>query len=241
RSRGFSCRARRRTRWVPAGLMERIASDLAARLKEHALALGFDRAGIAAVRPSEHAAFYRAWLEAGRHGTMHYLARPDAVERRLDPQAAWPELRSALVVAHHYDPGQDDDAAADPARAVIARYAHGRDYHKVIKPKLLSLLRWLEAEVGRELPAARAYVDTGPVLERGRARRAGLGWFGRNTMLIHPRRGSYFFIGALLVEVELEPDAPFDADHCGTCNACVDACPTGALLGRDADGAPVID
>ncbi|HEX7089882.1 MAG TPA: tRNA epoxyqueuosine(34) reductase QueG [Longimicrobiales bacterium] len=221
--------------------MERTASDLAARLKARALELGFDRAGIAAVKPSEHAAFYRAWLAAGRHGTMHYLARPDAVERRLDPQAAWPELRSALVVAQHYDPEGDDDAAADPARAVVARYARGRDYHKVIKPKLLSLLRWLEAEVGRELPAARAYVDTGPVLERELARRAGLGWFGRNTMLIHPRRGSYFFIGTLLVEVELEPDAPFEEDRCGTCNACVDACPTGALLGRDADGAPVID
>src|SRR5690606_35720453 len=88
------------------GLMERIASDLAARLKAHAVELGFDRAGIAAVRPSDHAAFYRAWLDAGRHGTMHYLARPDAVERRLEPQAAWPELRSALVVAHHYDPGE---------------------------------------------------------------------------------------------------------------------------------------
>ena len=222
-------------------LMERTASDLAARLKARALELGFDRAGIAPVRPSDHAAFYRAWLAAGRHGEMHYLARPDAVERRLDPQAAWPELRSALVVAQHYDPGEDDDAAADPSRAVIARYARGRDYHKVIKPKLLSLLRWLEEELGRELPAARAYVDTGPVLERELAQRAGLGWFGRNTMLIHPRRGSYFFIGTLLVEVELEPGAPFTEDRCGTCSACVDACPTGALLGRDADGAPVID
>src|SRR5690606_10659355 len=133
------------------------------------------------------------------------------------------------------------EAAADPSRAVIARYARGRDYHKVIKPKLLALLRWLEDEVGHELPAARAYVDTGPVLERELAQRAGLGWFGRNTMLIHPRRGSYFFIGTLLLELELEPDKPFEADRCGTCSACVAACPTGALLGRDENGAPVID
>jgi epoxyqueuosine reductase len=105
----------------------------------------------------------------------------------------------------------------------------------------LALLAQLEAEVGHELPAARAYVDTGPVLERELARRAGLGWFGRNTMLIDPRRGSYFFLATLLVELELESDAPFEADHCGRCNACVDACPTGALLGRDANGAPVID
>ncbi|MFO7260865.1 MAG: tRNA epoxyqueuosine(34) reductase QueG, partial [bacterium] len=97
--------------------MGRSASDLAARLKARALELGFDRAGIAPVRPSDHAAFYRAWIAAGRHGTMDYLARPDAVERRLDPQAAWPELRSALVVAQHYDPGEDDEAAADPSRA----------------------------------------------------------------------------------------------------------------------------
>ncbi|HUH12480.1 MAG TPA: tRNA epoxyqueuosine(34) reductase QueG, partial [Longimicrobiales bacterium] len=124
---------------------------------------------------------------------------------------------------------------------MIARYARGRDYHKVVKKKLLELLRWLEGEVGRELPLARAYVDTGPVLERELARRAGLGWFGRSTMLIHPRRGSYFFLGSLLTELELEPSAPFEADHCGTCNACVEACPTGALLGRDASGAPVID
>ena len=129
----------------------------------------------------------------------------------------------------------------DPFRGIIARYARGRDYHKVMKKKLVELLRWLEGEVGRELPTARAYVDTGPVFERELARRAGLGWFGRSTMVIHPRRGSFFFLGALLVELDLEADAPFEADHCGTCSACVDACPTGALLGRDDDGAPMID
>src|SRR5690606_16814557 len=110
-----------------------------------------------------------------------------------------------------------------------------------MKKKLLELLTWIEGEVGRELPAARAYVDTGPVLERELARRAGFGWFGRNTMLIHPRSGSYFFIGTLLLELELEPDTPFEADRCGRCTACVTACPTGALLGRDATGAPVMD
>jgi epoxyqueuosine reductase len=212
------------------------------RLKAAALDAGFERAGIARLRPSDHGAYYRAWLAAGRHGEMGYLARPDAVAKRLDPAAAWPELRSALVVLlryHSHDEGAEP--AADPSRGIIARYARGRDYHKVVKKKLLRLLDWLEAETARELPAARAYVDTGPVLERELARRAGLGWFGRNTMLIHPRGGSYVFIGALLLELELEADAAFEADRCGTCTACVDACPTGALLGRDADGAPVMD
>jgi epoxyqueuosine reductase len=210
-----------------------------ASMKQLALDAGFDTVGITRLQPSEHAAFYRAWLDAGLHGEMHYLARADAVERRIDPARAWPQLASAIVVGLNYY--TDSDPREDENSGIIARYARGRDYHRVIKRKLLSLLEALENEIGRELPAARAYVDTGPVLERELARRAGLGWFGRNTMLIDPRRGSYFFLATLLVELELEPDPPFDADHCGRCNACVEACPTGALLGRDAAGAPVID
>jgi epoxyqueuosine reductase len=215
---------------------------LTAALKAEALRLGFDAAGIADVRPSDHAAFYRAWLDAGRHGSMEYLAREDAVRRRLTPDG----FRSAIVVALNYYPGDDDepgadDVAADASRGVIARYARGRDYHRVIRKKLLALLAWLERELGHELPLARAYVDTGPVLERELAQRAGLGWFGRNTMLLHPRRGSYFFLGSLLLDLELTADAPFTTDHCGTCSSCVTACPTGALLGRDASGAPVMD
>jgi epoxyqueuosine reductase len=197
-------------------------------------------AGITRLQPSEHAEFFRQWIADGRHGGMSWLARDDAVLRRLDPASAWPELASVLVVADNYFSGSDEETD-DPSRAIIARYARGRDYHRTVKQRLLALLRWLEAQTGRELPHARAYVDTGPVLEREVARRAGLGWFGRNTMLIHPQRGSYFFLGALLLPLELPEDAPFTADHCGTCNACVEACPTGALLGRDANGAPVID
>jgi epoxyqueuosine reductase len=212
------------------------AQALTEALKAEALRLGFDAAGVADVRASDHAALYRAWIEAGRHGSMEYLAREDAVARRLRPDG----FRSAIVVTLNYYPG-DEDAVADASRGIIARYARGRDYHRVMKQKLLALLAWLEGELGRELPLARAYVDTGPVLERELAQRAGLGWFGRNTMLLHPRRGSYFFIGSLLLDIELAADAPFDTDHCGTCNACVSACPTGALLGRDASGAPVMD
>ena len=110
----------------------------------------------------------------------------------------------------------------------------------VVRRKLEALLGWLDGQVEGGV-RGRAYVDTGPILERDLARRAGLGWFGKNTMLISPTRGSYFFVGLLLVDVELPADEPFIEDRCGTCRACLDACPTGALLGRDADGAPVID
>ena len=210
-------------------------NSLAGRIKEAADQLGFDLVGITDVRASENGRFYEEWLAAGRHGEMHYLGRPDAVERRLRPPA---QFKSAVVVGLNYFPG-DDPAEAGSGK--IARYARGRDYHKVIKSKLLSLLRFVETETGRPLPTSRAYVDTGPVLERELAQRAGLGWYGRNTMLINLKRGSYFFLGTLLLELDLDCDAPFDTDHCGSCSACVQACPTGALLGRDERGAPVID
>jgi len=217
---------------------------LGERIRVEARRLGFDVVGIAALRASDHADFYRDWVASGRHGEMQYLARPDAVEARLDPGARWAGLKSAVVVAHHYaavSDGASEAVLAPASTGVIARYARGRDYHRVVKIKLLALLRFVEGEVGHALPLARAYVDTGPLLERELARRAGLGWFGRNTMLIDPRRGSYFFLGSLLLPFELDYDEPFEADRCGSCTACLDACPTGALLGRDENGAPVMD
>ena len=214
----------------------------AADVRGECVRLGFELVGLARVQPSAHGRHLRDWLAAGRHGTMSYLAREDAVERRLHPEVAHPELRSAIVLGMSYADEPVAEQAADAARGMIARYARGRDYHKVIRSRLLTLLRRLEEQAGTALPRARASVDTAPVLERELAQRAGLGWFGRSTMLIHPKRGSYFFLATLLVELEFdEYDTPFERDHCGTCNACVDACPTGALLGRDESGAPVID
>ncbi|HSK19977.1 MAG TPA: tRNA epoxyqueuosine(34) reductase QueG [Longimicrobiales bacterium] len=214
----------------------------AADVRRECLRLGFELVGLARVQPSAHGRYLRDWLAAGRHGTMSYLAREDAVERRLRPDVAHPELRSAIVLGVSYADDPDADPVPDAARGVIARYARGRDYHKVIKSRLLTLLRRLEEQAGTALPLARASVDTAPVLERELAQRAGLGWFGRSTMLINPKRGSYFFLATLLVELEFdEYDTPFERDHCGTCNACVAACPTGALLGRDESGAPVMD
>jgi epoxyqueuosine reductase len=213
---------------------------------------GFEGAGVTPLRPSDHGAFLDDWLAAGHHGSMAYLARPDAVARRKDPErnlAAVDPPRgsvpgapegSALVVAHGYFAEDPPGVPEDPSRGVIARYARGRDYHRVMTGGLRQVVRGLEARVGAPFRWKIA-VDTAPVLERELARRAGLGWFGRNTMLIHPRTGSYFFLGVLLLDLEVEADAPFERDHCGSCRACLDACPTGALLGRNADGAPVMD
>ncbi len=213
---------------------------LTTRLKEQARGLGFGLVGIATVEPSDHLGLYRRWLKDEMHGDMAYLAREDAVARRADLRGTLPSVRSAVVVAHEYFQEDPPGVPSDPARGVIARYARGQDYHGVIKERLVELHRWIEAFLERPVEG-RAYVDTGPILEREMALRAGVGWFGKNTMLIHPKQGSYFFLGLLLLDLELDADAPFEEDHCGTCRSCLDACPTGALLGRDASGAPVMD
>ena len=205
-----------------------------------ALAVGFEMAGVVTRHDSRHMAYFREWLRSGLHGEMAYLGRPGAVRRRADLDLTLPGYRSALVVAHSYADDAPATSPGDPSRAIVARYARGRDYHHVVSDRLEVLAARLEALAGRPF-RRRAYVDTGPILERELAQRAGLGWFGRNTMLIHPRRGSYFFLGVLLTDLPLEASAPFREDHCGTCRRCLDACPTGALLGRDESGAPVMD
>ncbi|MFC1660062.1 tRNA epoxyqueuosine(34) reductase QueG [Gemmatimonadota bacterium] len=219
--------------------------ELADFAKEEAASLGFALAGICDPAPSSHVGFYQEWVRRGLHGSMAYLARRDSLVRRNDLQVTMPDIRSALVVGDNHFQEDSPGVPEDPSRGVIARYARGEDYHDHVKGRLSELLgririeartRGLDQEV-RGLP----YVDTGPILERELAQRAGLGWFGKNTMLLHPRRGSHFFLGVLLLNVELPPDPPFEADHCGSCRACLDVCPTGALLGRDRSGAPVLD
>jgi len=202
--------------------------------------IGFDLAGVADVRPSDHLEFYRAWLADGRHGGMAYLDRPDAVARRGDLSETLGDVQSALVVAQNYFTEDPEGVPEDPGRAVIARYARGRDYHAVIEERLEELLAWIRSRADRPVDG-RVYVDTGPILERELAWRAGLGWFGKNTVLIHPRRGSWLFLGVLLLDLDLPPDRPAVKDRCGTCSRCLEACPTGALLGRDDSGAPVMD
>jgi epoxyqueuosine reductase len=193
--------------------------------------LGFDRVGIAPAAPAATAGLYRAWLAAGYHGDMAYLARPDAVAKREDPARILPGLRTVVAVAmvHHtapLPPGYRDD----PARGIVASYAWGDDYHDVLLPRLHELAAWIEAAIGQPV-AHRAYVDTGPLLERELAARAGLGFVGKNTNLIHPRLGSWLLLGELLLAVELPPlEAEPEAGTCGRCTRCLDACPTGALV-----------
>jgi epoxyqueuosine reductase len=212
---------------------------LTCRIREWAREAGFDAIGIAPVGPSAHAELYRRWVAAGHAGEMGYLAREDAVAKRADPALLVPGARSAVVVAKGYAPPDDDPTPPEPSRGIFARYARNDDYHDLLTPALIAL----QERIARELVPVRgrAYVDTGPVFERELAARAGLGWFGKNTMLIQPRRGSYYFLGLILLDVELEYDEPFVRDHCGSCEACIEHCPTGALLGRDESGAPRMD
>jgi epoxyqueuosine reductase len=214
--------------------------EISERIRSRAREMGFGAVGVAPVHPSGHGDAYEAWIGEGMHGEMAYLAREDAVAKRRDPAVLVPGARSAVVVAlEYFNADAQPDAAADPSRGIVARYARNHDYHELMKERLIALQDWINAEL---LPVqGRAYVDTGAVLERELAERAGLGWYGRNTMLIQPRRGSYWFLGVILLDVELAYDEPFAKEHCGTCSACVSACPTGALLGRDEAGAPRMD
>ena len=200
---------------------------LAHSIKAHALELGFDLVGVTTPASSNHADFYARWLEAGYHAGMAYLARPDAVCKRLQPARVMASARSILVVGMNYY--THDEPCLDSLRGRVARFAWGTDYHAVLLGRLRALAIWIEETVDHPV-ACRAYVDTGPVLERELARRAGLGWIGKNTCLIHPWIGSFLFLGVLFLDLELSPDPPFDHDYCGKCHACIDACPTGALV-----------
>src|SRR6476661_907135 len=188
-------------------------------IKAQAFGLGFDLVGIAALGPAETAAAFRDWIDQGFAGEMEYLAR--GADKRSDSRLPFPGTTSAIVVGMNY--------GGRSLSGPVARYARGDDYHDLMLAKLQSLHQLLESELGRPVNG-KAYVDTGPLLERDLARRAGLGWHGKNTNLINPTLGSFFFLGALLVELELAPDEPFASDHCGTCTRCIDACPTAAIV-----------
>jgi epoxyqueuosine reductase len=188
-------------------------------IKAQAHGLGFDLVGVTRAGPADTAEHFERWLAAGRAGTMDYLSKK--AELRRDSRLPYEGVVSAIVVGLDYGGKQPPGP--------VARYARGDDYHDLMWAKLNALQAWISEQVGRDV-RGRGFVDTGPILERDLARRAGLGWFGKNTNLINPKIGSFFFIGALLVDLELAPDAPFDVDRCGSCTACLDACPTGAFV-----------
>jgi epoxyqueuosine reductase len=190
-------------------------------IKARALELGFDRVAIGPAGPPEHADQFTRWLEAGHAGTMAYLERTR--RERLDPRQLLPGCRSVVAVALAYG-GAGDDGDWAP----VARYARGRDYHDVMRPRLQALGRAIEEAAGPGV-RTRAAVDTSAVLERDLAAQAGLGWIGKNTNLLAPGLGSYFFIGIVLTTAEMMEDERV-TDRCGTCRACLDACPTQAFV-----------
>ncbi|HEX9820658.1 MAG TPA: tRNA epoxyqueuosine(34) reductase QueG [Methylomirabilota bacterium] len=197
------------------------ALALAQAVKARALAVGFDRVAVGPAGPADHADRFESWLDAGYSGGMHYLARTR--RERGDPGALLPGCQAVVTVALAYGSREDD-----PSWDAVSRYARGADYHAVMRPRLGAIVQYLGEAGGPEV-ASRAAVDTSAVLERDLAARAGLGWIGKNTNLIAPGGGSYFFIGCVLTTAALVPDGPI-ADHCGTCTACLDACPTSAFV-----------
>jgi epoxyqueuosine reductase len=191
-------------------------------IKARAQELGFVACGITHPGPSRYADYLDDWLARGYAGTMRYLHRQAA--RRKEPQRIAPEARSVVVVLDNY---YSADGSADSSPPRIAKYARGEDYHRVTSARLGLLANFLR-EHGAGL--CHTFADAGPVPERELAQRAGLGWIGKNTMLVRPDVGSFFFIGSIFTDLPLHADQPFELDRCGTCTRCLDACPTDALV-----------
>ncbi|MBI4732681.1 MAG: tRNA epoxyqueuosine(34) reductase QueG [Chloroflexi bacterium] len=199
---------------------------LTEKIKDEARLLGFAMVGVTTPDPPPHWPVFQNWLAVGRHGSMGYLTDP----RRADPRLVLPECKSILVLAMCYpDPESAPATGQSPLSGRVAAYAWGRDYHLVLPEKLKALAGFIEREAGASVPH-RWYTDTGPLLERDLAQRAGLGWIGKNTCLINPSIGSYFFLAEILLGIEFEPDPPFTYDRCGTCTRCIEACPTACIL-----------
>lgn len=191
-------------------------------IKDAAKRHGFAFVGIARAEKMEAEAHrLEQWLSHGYHGKMSYME--NHFELRTDPAKLVPGAKSVISVMYNY---YSEKTQTDPDAPKIAMYAYGEDYHRVIRKKLKQLLADIRAEFGEV--NGRCFVDSGPVMERDWAKRAGLGWIGKNTLLIHPKAGSYFFLAEIICDLELEPDTPID-DHCGTCTRCIDACPTDAI------------
>ena len=191
--------------------------------------VGFAQTHISDLTLGDHPARLRAWLAAGMHGEMAYLK--DRVALRDDPRTLLPGAMRAIVVTMNYLAPATDPlrVLAEPALGYVSRYALGRDYHKVLRRRLARIAARINAAAG---PAGfRACVDSAPLLEKALAERAGIGWFGKHTLIMNRRSGSWFFLGVLLTDIPLPTDEPQQIEHCGSCQACIDVCPTGAITG----------
>jgi epoxyqueuosine reductase len=202
-----------------------MADPIREAIRDRALSSGFDAVGFAEARlDSEARDGLREFIARGYHGDMGWLAGTAA--RRGDPQALWPEARTVVVLGINYAPQQDPLALRDARdRGVVSVYAHGRDYHDTLKRRLKALAHWIEA---RWPGGLKLFVDTAPVMEKPLAERAGIGWQGKHTNLVSRDFGSWLFLGEIYLSLALEPDDP-QADHCGSCRRCLDACPTAAF------------
>lgn len=204
-------------------LPEQESHQIASQIKGKARALGFDLVGITTADPPAHQAYFQQWLKDGKAGEMNYLAKRFA--ERANPVEYFPGAVSVICVAvNYYAPLRD--APSDEPNGKIARYALGEDYHLSIKKRLYELADWLQASIpGTQ---ARCAVDTAPVMEKELAARAGIGWMGKNTCIIHPKFGSWLLLGEVFTTLALPADEPA-IDRCGTCTRCIDACPTHAI------------
>ncbi|QXD25593.1 tRNA epoxyqueuosine(34) reductase QueG [Opitutia bacterium ISCC 51] len=189
---------------------------LTAQCREQALELGFDVCGFSSVDVELHRDYYLKWIEEKQHGTMEWMERNN--DRRLEPRNILPEARSIVVVGLNYY--QD----APEMRGTIAKYALGKDYHKIMYKRLKRLCSWMREQGGAQKP----YVDTGPVLEKPIAAEAGLGWVGKSTLLLHRKFGTFMFLGAIVTTLDLKEDS-VENNHCGSCTRCLDICPTNAF------------
>ena len=197
---------------------------LTQKIKAAGYELGFDMVGVSeATFLKEEARDLEQWLREGKHGKMAYME--NYFDKRVDPRLLVEGAKSVISVIHNYFPETEDCQPKNAPK--ISTYAWGEDYHKVLKRKLYQLFTQIQAWVGAEVPG-RVFVDSAPVMDKAWAKRSGLGWIGKHTNLITPKRGSWFFIGEIILDLELVYDGPVK-DHCGTCTRCIDACPTDAL------------
>lgn len=205
--------------------MEALIKDL----KTNAAVQGFNRIGIISARPARRLSSYMNWIDEGLHGEMAYMARPDRVARRQDPNVILPGVKTIICVGlDYFTLSVPASIAQDPSRGRISNYAWGRDYHDLMTPRLDRLAAWLQTRDPRA--QTRVYVDTGAILERDHAEMAGMGFTGKNSMLIAPRRGSWHFLGEILTTLPLvDQDPKPSMPGCGSCRRCLDACPTNAF------------